>query len=312
MAYAATYDNEKALRRDVERAAQKGFLPQGQTGQSTTEGGVIGAFGVVLGNFRTQKTITVSYVRDPRWLASRAAEEHGRSAKTALERTSKSQRELDAARQELRTALASAESDPTSLAAQRRLLGAALSARGKLSDFIKREAEFENSFRAAAGAHDAAVASAAKAQVLPATPDVASRLAAAARAASVEMDEVARIVPDQQQIVRTFETLAAAQDTRAKKGSDLGKAQAALSATQAELEASSRTPEAPAKRRLFGLLSPRDPAVELDRAGIKLETAQYDLAQAEQHVLGLEQALSESLEIWEERVRSPLRRSIVG
>ncbi len=78
LTYVATYTNEKIMQKEVEAAAQHGWMPQGTTGTAghikvgstlakTVLTGGIGL--IVLGANRSKDKITITFVRTPEWIA---------------------------------------------------------------------------------------------------------------------------------------------------------------------------------------------------------------------------------------------------
>lgn len=77
LTYVATYKNEKDAAKEADKAAKKGWMPQGTTatdghinlGRTITYGVLTLGVSYLLGGSRTKGTITLSYVRTPEWLA---------------------------------------------------------------------------------------------------------------------------------------------------------------------------------------------------------------------------------------------------
>ncbi|SRR5260221_258784 len=79
LTYVATYTNEKAMQREVEAAAQHGWMPQGATGTSghinvgrtATAAALTGGVSLLFGASRSKDKLTITFVRTPEWLAHR-------------------------------------------------------------------------------------------------------------------------------------------------------------------------------------------------------------------------------------------------
>lgn len=77
LTYVATYTKEKEMQREVEAAAQRGWMPQGTTGTAghinvgriATAAVLTGGFSLLLGASRSKDKVTITFVRTPEWLA---------------------------------------------------------------------------------------------------------------------------------------------------------------------------------------------------------------------------------------------------
>lgn len=69
--YVATYKNEKDMRKEVEAASKKGWVPQGtaatdghvNVGRTTLR--VMTGVGLMFGASRTKGNLTITFIRDP-------------------------------------------------------------------------------------------------------------------------------------------------------------------------------------------------------------------------------------------------------
>jgi hypothetical protein len=76
-AYVATYTKEKDMQREVEQAAQHGWIPQGtagtaghiNVGRTVTAAALTGGASLLFGASRSKDKLTITYVRTPEWLA---------------------------------------------------------------------------------------------------------------------------------------------------------------------------------------------------------------------------------------------------
>jgi hypothetical protein len=76
LTHVATYKNEGDATKDADKAAKKGWIPQGTTatdghinlGRTLTYGALTLGIHTLLGGSRTKGKITISYVRTPEWL----------------------------------------------------------------------------------------------------------------------------------------------------------------------------------------------------------------------------------------------------
>lgn len=76
--HVATYTNQKVMQKEVEQAAQHGWIPQTSAGISghvsatkiIAGGMLLGGVGALLGSGRSKDKITVTFVRSPEWLAT--------------------------------------------------------------------------------------------------------------------------------------------------------------------------------------------------------------------------------------------------
>lgn len=76
-AYAATYTKEKDMQREVEKAAQYGWMPQTSAGigghvnvgRTATAAALTGGVSLLFGASRSKDKMTITYVRTPEWLA---------------------------------------------------------------------------------------------------------------------------------------------------------------------------------------------------------------------------------------------------
>jgi len=76
LTHVATYKNEKDAAKEADKAAKKGWMPQGTTatdghinlGRTITYGVLTLGVSYLLGGSRTKGTITISYIRTPEWL----------------------------------------------------------------------------------------------------------------------------------------------------------------------------------------------------------------------------------------------------
>ena len=79
LTYVATYTDERAMQKEVEAAAQRGWIPQGTTatgshinvGRTMTKFVLTGGLGLMTGASRSKDKITITFVRTPDWLAHR-------------------------------------------------------------------------------------------------------------------------------------------------------------------------------------------------------------------------------------------------
>ena len=77
LTYIATYTNEKEMQKEVEAAAQFGWLPQGTTatgshinvGRTMTKFVLTGGIGMMTGASRSKDKITITFLRTPEWMA---------------------------------------------------------------------------------------------------------------------------------------------------------------------------------------------------------------------------------------------------
>jgi hypothetical protein len=76
LSHVETYKNEKDASKDAEKAAKKGWMPQGTTatdghinvGRTVTGAVLTGGLSLLIGGSRSKGKITLSYVRTPGWL----------------------------------------------------------------------------------------------------------------------------------------------------------------------------------------------------------------------------------------------------
>jgi len=76
LTHVATYKNEKAASKDANRAAKKGWMPQGtaatdghvNVGRTTLKIAALGMPFLISGASRKKGKITITYVRTPEWL----------------------------------------------------------------------------------------------------------------------------------------------------------------------------------------------------------------------------------------------------
>jgi hypothetical protein len=76
-AHATTYTNQKAMQREVEKAAQYGWMPQTSAGigghinvgRTATAAALTGGVSLLFGASRSKDKMTITYVRTPEWLA---------------------------------------------------------------------------------------------------------------------------------------------------------------------------------------------------------------------------------------------------
>lgn len=72
----ATYKNEKDAAKEVDKAAKKGWMPQGTTatdghinvGRTVTGAVLTGGLNLLIGGSRSKGKVTITYVRTPEWL----------------------------------------------------------------------------------------------------------------------------------------------------------------------------------------------------------------------------------------------------
>jgi hypothetical protein len=78
LTHVSTYKNEQEASKEAERAAQKGWMPQGTTatdghvnvGRTTLKILALGVPFLITGASRSKGQITITYVRTPEWLAA--------------------------------------------------------------------------------------------------------------------------------------------------------------------------------------------------------------------------------------------------
>jgi hypothetical protein len=79
LTYVATYTDEKTMQREVEAAAQNGWMPQGTTatgghvnvGRTATAAVLTSGWSLLLGASRSKDKVTITFVRTPEWLQHR-------------------------------------------------------------------------------------------------------------------------------------------------------------------------------------------------------------------------------------------------
>jgi hypothetical protein len=77
LSHVATYKNDKDAAKEADKAAKKGWMPQGATatdghinlGRTVTGAVLTGGLTLLLGGSRSKGKITLTYVRTPEWLA---------------------------------------------------------------------------------------------------------------------------------------------------------------------------------------------------------------------------------------------------
>ena len=77
LTHIVTYTDEKTMQREVEAAAQHGWMPQGTTaigshinvGRTVTAAALSGGVSLLFGASRSKKEITITFVRTSEWLA---------------------------------------------------------------------------------------------------------------------------------------------------------------------------------------------------------------------------------------------------
>lgn len=78
LTHLATYTNEKAAQKELEAAAQRGWMPQNtvgtaghiNVGRTAAKVALLGPISLVTGASRSKDKITITYVRTPDWLAT--------------------------------------------------------------------------------------------------------------------------------------------------------------------------------------------------------------------------------------------------
>ena len=119
LTYVGTYENPKDATRDANRAAQKGWVPQGtaatdghiNVGRTVTGAVLTGGWSLLFGASRSKGKLTLTFIRTPQWLAEReSALAKKREAKEALALKDKADREAaSAAKLQARQARQSAD-----------------------------------------------------------------------------------------------------------------------------------------------------------------------------------------------------------
>jgi len=100
--YVTTYTDEKSMRREVEEAAKFGWVPQqtagtgGHINVGRTAGRVAltGGLGLLFGASRSKDKVTITFIRDERWLARAAVEDACRTLEERRSKLQKSSQEL--------------------------------------------------------------------------------------------------------------------------------------------------------------------------------------------------------------------------
>ncbi len=110
LVHIATYDDARAASYDAERAARKGWVPQGSSateghvnvGRTTLKVLALGLPFLVTGASRTKGKLTITYVRTPEWLANRQrrleAKAQAEAARKAERETAKTEQRAEAER----------------------------------------------------------------------------------------------------------------------------------------------------------------------------------------------------------------------
>src|SRR6266540_2906095 len=101
--FVRVYKNEKEMQRDVEDAAEHGWIPQAlagtpghiNAGRTVTRAFVTGGYGLLLGASRSKDKITITFIRDDRWEARRLLRETMRAANDELRRIEDRRKDLD-------------------------------------------------------------------------------------------------------------------------------------------------------------------------------------------------------------------------
>ncbi|VVB64859.1 Uncharacterised protein [uncultured archaeon] len=76
LSYVAIYKNDKDAAKEADKAAKKGWMPQGTTatdghinlGRTVTGAVLTGGLSLLIGGSRSKGKVTISYVRTPEWL----------------------------------------------------------------------------------------------------------------------------------------------------------------------------------------------------------------------------------------------------
>jgi hypothetical protein len=77
LTYVGTYTDEKPMQKEVEAAAQCGWMPQGSTGtgghinvgRTAAKVALLGPISLITGASRSKDKVTITFVRTPEWLA---------------------------------------------------------------------------------------------------------------------------------------------------------------------------------------------------------------------------------------------------
>ncbi|MCL4535313.1 MAG: hypothetical protein M1370_09180 [Bacteroidetes bacterium] len=114
--YAATYKDEKSLRKELEEVTKHGWMIQDTSsvgshinvGRTVTGAVLTGGISLLFGASRSKKEVTVVFVRDPRWVAQRQIDEAVKPLKDRQSDYDKAVAELGKERNQFKARLATA------------------------------------------------------------------------------------------------------------------------------------------------------------------------------------------------------------
>lgn len=217
MTYVASYNTEKDMQQDVERAAKQGFLTQPQT-----SGG-----------------LTMTFVRDPLWAPTQSLLEAlkpldglQRKSSSAVEETSGCRSAVEGKLKEILTGpnagQPAAESDLAKIT--KRLIGSR-------EQTQKRGQEFLGALELALAAHEHAVGMGVAAAPMPYEPDLAQKLRKDAETSGSNLAEEQQYLSVQSALADASQQWAKADEQRTRSATRLRDAETHLTETSGKLEA---------------------------------------------------------------------------